>query len=166
MEFSFFQSLGTLPDSYDVSNMLEAGLATTAGISLRTLECISSDTVSCVHCGYLSDLLLAPALRSRGLRYMAIEITFENWGQKHCCVPQSCSCQLSLVSQRQPCAVHPFFYKQGKPPRPSFLECSFWRVLVLQSGNLLWKSFLVSHGWRTHSYISRSWVNSSTASVN
>jgi len=38
--FPFFQLLGTSPDSYDFSNMMESGLASTPDISFRTLGCI------------------------------------------------------------------------------------------------------------------------------
>ena len=34
----FFQSLGTLPDSHDFSNMMESGFAATSATSFRTLE--------------------------------------------------------------------------------------------------------------------------------
>ena len=40
--FPFFQSLGTLPDSYDFSNMMESGSAPTSTFSFRTLGWISS----------------------------------------------------------------------------------------------------------------------------
>jgi len=40
--FSFFQSLGALPDCRDFSNMMANGLATTSTNFLRTLGCILS----------------------------------------------------------------------------------------------------------------------------
>lgn len=44
--FPFFQSLGTLPDCHDFSNVAETVWATSAS-SLRTLGCISSDPMTC-----------------------------------------------------------------------------------------------------------------------
>jgi len=43
--FSFFQSPGTSPDSYDFSNMMESSLATTSASSFRTLGCMLSDSI-------------------------------------------------------------------------------------------------------------------------
>ena len=59
--FPFFPSTGTLSDSYDFSNMMENGSATTSASSLRTLGCMSSGpkdkkAVSCGFSGFCISL--------------------------------------------------------------------------------------------------------------